>query len=92
MELKRKLTFSLTLITIGLLLVFSSIISTNLKFNFSICEINTQDGVNINSEEGNLKLSVSSGKIHIDNNWSAAISAGICTGGGSSSNPYIIQN
>lgn len=92
MELKRKLNFSLTLMTIGLLLLFSSIISTNFKFNSYICEINTQDGVNINSEEGNLKLSAPSGKIHIDNNWSAAISAGICTGGGSSSNPYIIQN
>jgi parallel beta-helix repeat protein len=92
MKLKRKSNFLPTLITIGILLVLSSIISTNLKFKSNLWEINTQDGVNTNSDLEGLQLSVTSGKIHIDDNWTAAKSVGICTGEGTSSNPYIIQN
>lgn len=33
-----------------------------------------------------------SGKIHIDNNWTAAKSAGICTGNGTYSEPYVIDD
>lgn len=40
----------------------------------------------------NLKLLANSGPIHIDNNWAAAKAAGICTGTGTSSNPYIIED
>ena len=31
-------------------------------------------------------------RIHIDNNWTATKAAGICTGSGTTSNPYIIEN
>jgi len=40
----------------------------------------------------NLKLSDLSEKIHIDNNWSNAKTAGICTGYGNSTHPYIIED
>lgn len=38
------------------------------------------------------RISRLSGKIHINNNWTDAKTAGICTGEGTSSNPYIIAN
>jgi len=39
-----------------------------------------------------LKISAVSGKIHIDNNWTDARDAGICTGNGTYSEPYIIED
>ncbi|TFG11138.1 MAG: hypothetical protein EU535_07645 [Promethearchaeota archaeon] len=38
-----------------------------------------------------LKTSKISAPIHIDNNWSDAQSAGLCTGSGTYSNPYVIK-
>ena len=40
----------------------------------------------------NVKMSALSGKIHIDNNWSAAETAGICTGSGNNTHPYVIED
>jgi len=71
---------SLILITICILLVFSPLFSRNLKLNSNI------------RDKGDIKLLVMSGNIHIDNNWTAAKSAGICTGEGTTSNPYLIKN
>ena len=39
-----------------------------------------------------LKSSAISGKIHIDNNWTAAKGVGICTGFGTYSEPYVIED
>ncbi len=39
-----------------------------------------------------LNLSKVSGKIYIKNNWSDAKAAGICTGNGTTSNPYLIED
>jgi len=39
-----------------------------------------------------VQLSTSLGKIYIDNNWTAAKSAGICTGFGTYADPYVIKN
>jgi len=39
-----------------------------------------------------LKISKITGTIHIDNNWSDAKDAGICTGSGIYSDPYVIEN
>jgi hypothetical protein len=39
-----------------------------------------------------LTLSKVSGKIYIKNNWSDAKIAGICTGNGTSTNPYLIED
>jgi len=46
----------------------------------------------INLDNKNLKISAISGKIHIDNNWTATKSAGICTGTGTYSDPYVIED
>ena len=43
-------------------------------------------------DEDTPKTSMISGKIHINNNWSAAKAAGICTGNGTYSEPYIIED
>ena len=42
--------------------------------------------------EKNPKISQLSKRIHIDNNWSEAKIAGICTGLGTYGDPYIIQD
>ena len=47
---------------------------------------------NTNSDHENLKLSKVSGKIHINNNWSDAKIALICTGNGIYSDPYVIED
>ena len=39
-----------------------------------------------------MKISALSAKIHINNNWTAAKTAGICTGNGIYSDPYIIED
>jgi parallel beta-helix repeat protein len=38
------------------------------------------------------KTSIISNKIHVNDNWTATKSAGICTGEGTSSIPYVIEN
>ncbi|MFW9818914.1 MAG: right-handed parallel beta-helix repeat-containing protein, partial [Candidatus Thorarchaeota archaeon] len=75
-----------------ILLFLSSIII----FNFNIFPEKLVNGSEFN-ENGqifnyNLKISKISGKIHIDNNWTATKNAGICTGNGTYSNPYIIED
>jgi len=45
-----------------------------------------------NRMNSNLENSNISGIIHINNNWSDVKTAGICTGEGIESNPYIIKN
>jgi len=45
---------------------------------------------NLNDE--NLRKSSVSGKFHINNNWTDVKTAGICTGEGTESDPYIIEN
>ncbi len=40
----------------------------------------------------NLRVSTFSGKIFIDNNWTEAKAAGICTGTGTKSDPYVIKD
>ncbi|MFX0060384.1 MAG: nitrous oxide reductase family maturation protein NosD [Candidatus Hodarchaeota archaeon] len=80
MKSKVKSKLSLILIIIITFLIFSSLISKEFKLNSSIRD--TDD----------IKISVASGKIHIENNWTNAKSVGICTGAGTSSNPYVIKN
>lgn len=43
-------------------------------------------------DENELKNSLISGKIYINNNWSEARDAGLCSGYGIYSDPYIIEN
>lgn len=80
------------LITLGLVFAFLLLFANNLNFNTRISSTSSKDSDDFNCDNGKLKISAISGKIHIDNNWSAAEIAGICTGGGTYSDPYIIED
>ena len=83
MKSKDKL-INLILIIIGIFLIIPSISSR--EFN-----LNTGDYINeLNIDV--LKTSLISGRIHIDNNWSDARDAGLCTGSGNYSDPYVIED
>ncbi|MFX1593109.1 MAG: right-handed parallel beta-helix repeat-containing protein, partial [Promethearchaeota archaeon] len=43
-------------------------------------------------DEKELQISLTTGKIHIKNNWSEARLEGICSGSGIYSDPYVIEN
>jgi nitrous oxidase accessory protein NosD len=59
----------------------------------STINLNIFNTVRNNIDPGKkLNLSEISGKIHINNNWSAAKTAGICTGNGTSTDPYLIKD
>ncbi len=72
------------LISLGILFVLSPIINNSLNFN-ALNSINNLNDVN-------LTPSKISGRIHIDNNWTDAKAAGICTGDGTYSDPYVIED
>ncbi|MHA2009717.1 MAG: right-handed parallel beta-helix repeat-containing protein [Candidatus Hodarchaeales archaeon] len=74
------------LIILGILLAFSPFFISNPRFIAK--DRNTSSSYN----NENLKFSKISGKIHIDNNWSDTKTAGICTGSGASSDPYLIKD
>ena len=80
------------LIALGIIFALSPIITTNLSFitGNSIKSLEYSDDINFDNK--NPKISAVSGKIHIDNNWTAAKSAGICTGNGTYSEPYVIED
>ena len=72
----------------GLLLVL-------ILINFSFLTMDYENDINndfSNEFNKNLKISKMSGKIHIDNNWSDTKTAGICTGQGTFSDPYVIKD
>lgn len=71
------------LITLGMIL---TLFSNNLFLE------NSKNRENNKLDDGNLHASLVSGKIHIDNNWTAAKTAGKCTGSGTSSDPYVIED
>ncbi len=75
----------LFVIALGIVITFSALI---------IIDLNSTTGNKdtITVQDGNLRISALSGKIHIDNNWTAAKAAGICTGNGIYSDPYIIED
>jgi hypothetical protein len=90
MKSNRKIK-TLILIILGILFVFLPIFTSNLNFKNS--EFN--DDKRLANE--NLKISKVSGKIHIDDtnptmNWSVAKKDGICTGNGTYSDPYVIED
>ncbi len=73
------------LIFVGIVFTLSPIISKSFKLPSGISN-------EINLDKKDLKMSVDSGRIHIDNNWTDAKVMGICTGSGTIYNPYIIKN
>ena len=78
-----KLTSRLTvLLAIGVIAAFSCLV------NISV----SPEVYNPTVDNKTLNTSTISGKIHIDNNWSVAKAAGICTGEGTASDPYVIKD
>ena len=77
---------------VGILLALSPIITANLSFSTCNNNKSSECSDDINLYNKNPKISAVSEKIHIDNNWTAAKSAGICTGDGTYSEPYIIED
>ncbi len=69
-----------------LLLIFNS------NLIFSVVNIKSESIDDNNLDKKNLKFSKLSGKIHVENNWTATVSVGICTGLGTYSNPYVIED
>jgi len=80
-------------IILGIIFAFSTIASTSLNFNTGSFNIIFKNSIEITLDKENLKTSKVSGKIHIkNNNWSAAKAAGICSGNGTYSDPYVIED
>ncbi len=80
-----KLNLKIRIIVLGFIFTLSTII----YYNFNLT-VGYSDEINLGDK--NVKLSQISGKIHIDNNWSDVKTAGICTGEGTKSKPYIIED
>ncbi|NHJ25678.1 MAG: hypothetical protein EAX89_13925 [Candidatus Lokiarchaeota archaeon] len=78
-----------TLILI-ILTIISPIYFNNPRFKVKSSDITSNHNDIIN--HNNLKISIFSRTIHINNNWTVTKAAGICTGDGTYSNPYIIKN
>jgi len=78
---------TIILFTLGILLAFSPIINNN--FNFNRGNI-----VDFTLDKNNLKISAVSGKIHINGNseWLSFKNDGSCSGEGTYSNPYVIED
>ena len=82
------------LITLGILFAFSPIITINLIFNAGNNKTSSEYDDYINLDNENLKISATSREIHIDGNagWIAFKNDGNCTGEGTYSDPYIIED
>jgi len=84
-----------TIIILGILFAFSPIFINNLRFTARNRDITSN--YNDEFDHDNLKISAVSGPIYIDDNnpssnWSVAKDAGICTGNGTYSEPYVIED
>ena len=93
-NLKTKTIISLT---IGIALAFSAVIATNLNFIAGSSDRSAGFSDEITLDNENVRLSKISGPIYIDDdnpsfNWSIAKDAGICTGNGTYSDPYVIED
>jgi parallel beta-helix repeat protein len=93
MKSNRKTRF-IILVILGILFAFSPIIATNLSFITGNTNKYSEYFDGINFENENLKISKVSGKIHIVNNsgWVDFRNDGNCTGSGTYSDPYVIED
>ncbi|MHA2051850.1 MAG: right-handed parallel beta-helix repeat-containing protein, partial [Promethearchaeota archaeon] len=85
------------LIIIGILFTLLPIITTNFSYGIGNKNRSLDYSDDFILKKDNLKVSAVSGRIHIDDtnpsyNWSVAKDAGICTGNGTYSEPYIIKD
>ena len=78
---------------IALAIISFLLIPTIISFNYRISS-NSNPFYNyyLTPNKDNLKVSEISDIIHINNNWTAAELAGLCTGNGSFSDPYLIED
>lgn len=84
----------IVLFTLGILCAISPLIDHNFNFHWGDHSLSSYDRDELNSKNGNLKKSVTSGIIYIDGNsdWVKFKNAGKCTGQGTYSEPYIIKD
>jgi len=82
------------LIIIGILIALIPIIITNLSYITDNTSKTLGYSDDFTLKKDNLKISAVSGKIHIVGNsgWIAAETAGTCTGNGTYSEPYVIED
>ena len=82
------------LIVLGILFAFSPISTSNFLFYAGNNKTSSEYDDDNTLDYENLKISATSGKIHIDGNseWIAFKNAGKCTGEGTYSDPYIIED
>jgi len=80
------------LIALVILFALSPIIITNFSYITGDSNETAQYNDDMAFDNKNLKIAATSRKIHIDNNWTATKSAGICTGNGTYSQPYVIED
>ena len=90
MKLKRKSKI-IFLIILGIFFTLSPTITVNLSFIINNNKSPDCSAEN-NFDKENLKISETSGNIHINNNWTATKASGICTGNGTYSEPYVIED
>jgi len=83
--LNRRKVKTIILIALGIFIAFSILNNDNLNLNTG-----NSDEINLDNEY--IETSAVSGLIHIDNNWTAAKGALICTGNGIYSDPYVIED
>ena len=79
-------------VTLGMIFALSLILINIYNFNTGNSENSTDYNVDYNLDNKNLKISAVSEKIHIDNNWTAVKAAGVCTGSGIYSDPYVMED
>ena len=79
---------------LGILFALLPIITSNLLFDAGINKTSLEYDDDINLDYENLKISATSEKIHIDGNseWIAFKNDGKCTGNGTYSEPYVIED
>ena len=89
-----KSSSKITFIILGIVFALSTTIKNDFNFNLGNNNNISEYDININFDNENLKNSKISGKIHINGNsgWSDAKTAGICTGSGTYSDPYVIKD
>ena len=82
------------LMTLGIALALSPMFVNTLYFNAGYGDKSSEQGDTINFYDDNLKISKISGKIHIIGNsgWVNFRSDGNCTGSGTYSDPYVIED
>jgi parallel beta-helix repeat protein len=88
----RNISRKFILTIIGIILCSIIVYIKNIDLIEFRLDIYSKNGVTSEKILTSPKSSIVSGRIFIDGNWSAAKAAGICTGYGTYSQPYVIKN